>query len=220
MSDWKMDGKPALVLMHMQQGLVGKGTFIPGWFEPAKRAIVESGMINRIQDLLKAFRARKLPVIFISALPNPIGVLPAYGFLYRKIEEAKVDTSLLTSSRIREGLEVIPEMERRPDEPLLLNWLLGAFTNSGLDLVLKLKGVKTVVLGGFAQHSVVYTTAVQAGDLWYSTIIPSDASVAFIPRDKPGVSLELDKKVSEVVLEVMAPSISLVTTTADVIAHL
>jgi nicotinamidase-related amidase len=219
-SDWKMDGKPALILMHMQQGLVGKGTFIPGWFDAAKKGILESGMIPRIQDLLKAFREKNLPVIFVSALPNPIGTVPAYGWLYRKIEDAKIDTPLLDSPHIQQGLQVIPEMNRRPDEPLLYNWLLGAFTNSGLDLVLKLKGVRTIVLAGFAQHSVVYTTAVQAGDLWYSTIMPRDASVVFIPRDKPGATPELDKKVSEVVLDVMAPTISLVTTTADVIAHL
>jgi nicotinamidase-related amidase len=220
MSNWKMDGKPALIVMHMQQGLVGKGTFIPGWFGPAKKGIVESGMIAHIHDLLKAFRDKKLPIVFVSALPNPIGVVPAYGFLYRKIEEAEVSESILTSQRVRENLEVMPEMERRPTEPLLFNWLIGAFTNSGLDAVLKLANVKTVVLVGFAQHSVVYSTAVQAGDLWYSTIIPSDASVVFIPRENPGATPELDKKVSEVVLEVMAPSISLVTTTADVIAHL
>jgi hypothetical protein len=113
-------------------------------------------------------------------------------------------------------------MNRRPEEPLLFNWLLGGFTNSGLDVALRLRGVKTIVLGGFAQHSVVYTTALQAADLWYSTIIPRDASVVVVPRDRTGKigTPALDKKVSEVVLDVMAPTMSLVTTTADVIAHL
>lgn len=35
----KMDGELALVLMRMQQGLVGKGTFIPEWFACLKREV-------------------------------------------------------------------------------------------------------------------------------------------------------------------------------------
>ncbi len=210
MSDWKMDGKPALVLLHMQKGIASEGTFIPGWRNDALKAIKESGMIARMQDLLKAFRDKKLPVIFVSVLPNPIGTLPAYGKLFRKIEEAKLDANILTSASIRESLEVIPELGRRPEEPLLVNWLLGGFTNSGLDTVLKLKGVKTVVLAGFAAHQIVHTTAVQAADLWYSVIIPRDASI----------SPPAEIKAYEAMMDITAPLMTLVTTTDDVIAHL
>jgi len=115
---------------------------------------------------------------------------------------------------------VMEEMDRRPDEPVLYNWLLGGFTNSGLDLVLKTMGVDTVVLVGFAQNSVVYHTASQAGDLWYSTIVPSDASACYMPRVSPKYRDGIDELVSEVVLDQMFPFISLVTTTEDVIAHL
>ena len=210
MSDWKMDGKPALVILHMQKGIVSKGNFIPGWYEDSMKAIKESGMISRMQDLLKAFRDKKLPIIFVSVLPNPIGILPAYGTLYRKMEEAKLDANILTSPSIRESLELIPEMARRPEEPLLVNWLLGGFTNSGLDVMLKLKGVKTVILAGFAAHQIVYTTAVQASDLWYSVIIPRDASI----------SPSFERKAYEAMMDITAPLMTLVTTTDDVIAHL
>src|SRR4030042_1290637 len=112
MSEWKMDGKPALVLLHMQKGIASEGTFIPGWRDDSLKAIKDSGMITRMQELLKAFRAKGLPVIFVNVLPNPIGVLPAYGKLFRKIEEAKLDATLLNSPAIRESLEVIPELDR------------------------------------------------------------------------------------------------------------
>ena len=77
----------------------------------------------------------------------------------------------------------------------------------------------TIVLCGFALNSVVYHTAVQAGDLWYNCIIPSDTSAVYMPR-KPGEKPDIDEIVTKVVLEEMAPSLSLVTTAADVIAHL
>jgi len=64
MSDWKMKGKPALVILHMQQGIVGERGNIPGLYEEVKG----SGIIPRQQALLKAFRDRKLPVIYVTAL--------------------------------------------------------------------------------------------------------------------------------------------------------
>ena len=202
MSDWKMKGKPALVLLHMQQGISGECSNIPGLIE----AISGAGIIPRQQALLRAFRDKKLPVVYVTALhvtaeQNPAGVLPAYGGLFRLIESAQPTPN---------NLEVIPELAPRPGEPVLTNWVIGAFTNSGLDQVLKAKGVETVVLAGCVTHIAVYTAALQAVDLLYSVIIPRDACTA------PESQAEAEK----VVLDIMAPNIALVTGTEDVIAHL
>jgi nicotinamidase-related amidase len=213
MSDWEMDGKPALVILHMQEGMVGKGTFHPERHQSVVKAVRESGMLNCIQALLEAFRDKKLPVVFVNVLHNPFGASSAYGWLFQYAGEPEGSagfSGILDSSSMREELEVIPELNRRTEEPLLFNWLLGAFNNSGLDLILKFKGVKTVVLAGFTAHSVVYHTAVQAMDLRYSVIIPRDASVSPAPA----------QKAYEAVMDIMAPSIALVTTTEDVLSHL
>ncbi|MCD7853379.1 MAG: cysteine hydrolase [Oscillospiraceae bacterium] len=219
MKDWNMVGKPALVLLHYQEGIIGKGTWIQGWYEPAKKACIEAGMFEHTKELLDAFRAKGLPVVFVNALANPFGKLPAYGYLFDKNREHFNSAPLVENTELADGLAVMPEMERRPDEPVLYNWLLAGFTNSGLDAVLRAANVETIVLCGFALNSVVYHTAVQAGDLWYNTIIPSDTSAVYMPR-KPGEKPDIDEVVTGVVLEEMAPSLSLVTTAADVIAHL
>ena len=202
MSDWKMKGKPALVVLHMQQGIVGERANIPGLYEEVK----DTGIIPRQQALLSAFRDRKLPVIYVNALhvsneQNPAGTLPAYGNLYKMIELAKASPN---------NLEVIPELAPQPGEPVLINWLLGAFTNSGLDQVLKACGAETLVLVGYATHIVIYASAIEAADLWYSVIVPDDACAS---------SSSL-KKAHDLVLEIMCPTIALVTSTEDVIAHL
>jgi len=220
MQNWEMDGKPALVLLHMQEGIIGKGKWIEGWHEGAIEKCTSVGMFDRIQELLKAFREKGLPVIFVNAIPNPTGRLPAYGILFDKNRDLYSDVPMMENEDLREGLAVMPEMERRPDEPVLYNWLLGGFTNSGLDATLKNMGAQTVVLVGFAQNSVIYHTASQAGDLWFSTIIPADASAVYMPRKFPGDRPDIDEVVSTVMLENMAKFISLVTTTEDVIAHL
>jgi len=202
MSDWKMKGKPALVILHMQQGIVGKRGNIPGLYEEVK----EAGIIPHQQALLRAFRDRKLPVIYVNALhitsqQNPAGVLPAYGELFRLIEVAQPTPN---------NLDVIPELAPQSGEPVLINWIIGAFTNSGLAQVLKAHGAETLVLAGCATHIAVYTAALQAVDLLYSVILPADACT----------SPQSQAKAQEIVLDMMAPNIALVTTTEDVIAHL
>ncbi len=202
MSDWKMKGKPALVILHMQQGIVGERGNIPGLNEEVKG----SGIIPRQQSLLKAFRDRKLPVIYVTALhvnnqQNPAGVLPAYGNLFRLIEMAP---------QTPDNLEIIPELAPHPGEPVLCNWIIGAFTNSGLDQVLTACGAETLVLVGCVTQIAVYTAALQAVDRLYSVIVARDACAS--PQEQA--------KAQQVVLDIMAPNIALVTSTEDVIAHL
>ncbi|MCL1897194.1 MAG: cysteine hydrolase [Clostridiales bacterium] len=220
MQNWEMDGKPALVLLHMQNGIIGGGKWIKEWYDGLRETVTEMGMFDRIQELLAAFRERELPVVFVNVIPNAFGPMPKYGILMNQNVGMYDGTVMFENEDLKEGLAVMDEMDRRLDEPVLYNWLLGGFTNSGLDLVLKTMGVQTVVLVGFAQNSVVYHTAAQAGDLWYSTIVPSDGSACYMPRVSPKYREGIDELVSEVVLDQMFPFISLVTTTADVIAHL
>ena len=213
MSNWHIDGKPGLVVLHMQKGMLTKGTIHSDKFESVRKAVEESGMVNRIQALLKAFRDKKLPIIFVNVFHNPLGIPSTYGWLFKNVGEPERTAGMsdvMDSSLTRDDLQVIPELNRTADEPLLFNWFLGAFSNSGLDLVLKLNGVKTLVIAGFTGHAAVYNAAVQAVDLWYSAIIARDATAS------PAES----QKAYEAVMDIMAPHIALVTTTDDVIAHL
>jgi len=132
---------------------------------------------------------------------SPTGVLPAYGNLFRMIEAREV---------VPNSMAVIPEVAPQPGKPVLTNWFIGAFSNSGLDQVLKARGAETLVIVGYATHIAVYTAAVQSVDLMYSVILASDACT----------SPPSQVKAHEVVMDIMGPTIGLVTNTEDVIAHL
>jgi len=219
-----MPGRPGLVLMHMQNGLAGSQTMLPNWGADAAVAIKQSGMLNRIQDLLAAFRAKNLPVCFVNAhSTGSLGTVPMFGHIYKEMRAAGLEMDILHDEKTRYSLDVMPEMNRRPEEGVLINWNLGAFTMSGLDIWLRLRGVDTIVFCGFAGHSVVYTSTLQACDLWYNVVIPRDATCVLVPRVTLPVGTdiaEVDKKVEEVVFDILAPTYALVTSTDDVIQHL
>lgn len=212
-ADFEIVGRPALVLNHMQIGLAGEGLFIPNWGPNAKRGIDDSKMVEKCRQLADAFRAKGLPVIFVNAIPNPIGKVPAYGDLFREIEAANIPEPFFTDEHIRRGLEVMPEMGQIESDYVLYNWIIHAFTNSGLDMVLKKEHCDTIVWGGFAQNSVVYTSSLVAGDLFYNCIIPVDASYICVPPMTPGYHEGLDDIVAEAVIGVMAPTVNQCTDT-------
>jgi nicotinamidase-related amidase len=191
MSDWRMNGKPVLLILHMQHGIAGR----------YQELLTNSGVIRNQQALLEAFRSKNLPVIYVNVMHNPpvASKLPAYGFIWEH-------TSDTTNNP--KDLEVIPELAPQPGEPVLINWPTGAFNNSGLDSALKLCGAETLVAAGFSTNGVVYSVMQGAADRYYSTIIPKDASASS------------STKAHEVFMDLIAPALSLVTTTEDVIAHL
>ena len=224
MEEWQFPGKPALVVMHMQNGLAGSMTMMPTWSSDAAVAIRESGMVDRIQDLLAAFRDKQLPICFVNAhSTGSIGTAPEFGHIYKEFRSTRLEMDILHDEKLRHDLDVMPEMNRQRGEGLLINWNLGAFTMSGLDVWLKLRHVDTIVFCGFAGHSVVYTSTLQACDLWYNVVSPRDATCVLVPR----VTLpegwrmeEADEMVEKVTFDILAPIYSHVTNSADVIAHL
>ncbi len=204
MTDWKIKGKAALVIVHMQEGIMGSLSEI----STAKEAEALDPL-PRQQALLNAFRKRNLPVIYVNVDFSriPEGSILGYGIQSRRKKSAAENP---------QKMEVITELAPRPGEPVLTNWIWGAFTNSGLEQELRSRGVETLVIFGGALQIAVYNATVQASDLWYSVIIPEDACV---PTKKACVTPQL-KKIREVFVEEMFPRYALVTTTEDILAHL
>jgi maleamate amidohydrolase len=195
MTNWEMKGKPALLVLHMQPGIIGEK------FHPdSARAVKESGIIPRQQALLRAFRSKKLPVIYVNVKMVKIGGdIPVYGFLWKLTGSAEPSP---------EEVAVIPEVAPQAGELVLFNWPFGPFSNSGLEQALKVHQVDTLVPAGFSTNGVVLSAILGGSDLYCSQVVPSDASAS------PSL------KAHKAVMEEMAPALALVTTTEDIIAHI
>ena len=200
MSDWKMLGKPALLLIHMQRSIVEEGNALDRLGH--SRATRESGIIPRQQALLKAFRDKGLPVIYVNSITPTGARFPAYGSFWPFLEETKVNT-LGTPD-----VEVIDELAPQAGEPLFYNWLFGMFNGNNLEQYLKEHMIDTIVLSGVATRLAVGTAVYACTDRLFSVIVPEDAST------------DGNQELHDIIFRVLIPAISLVTTTEDVIAHL
>ncbi|QSE86346.1 cysteine hydrolase family protein [Rhodococcus koreensis] len=77
-----------------------------------------------------------------------------------------------------EKAEILPEMTFADGDFVVTHQRLGGFSDSGLDLLLRSRGITTVLLTGVATNMSVESTARQASDLGYRTVVVSDACSA------------------------------------------
>ncbi|MCE5253078.1 MAG: cysteine hydrolase [Actinomycetia bacterium] len=200
MTTWSLAGKPALLVVHMQNSLCKVGGGLEGMGHC--RAAREAGIIPNIQALQKAFRAKRLPVIFTVARHPAEFKLPAYGAFWPAARDLQVNLAGT------EDIEVIDELAPAPGEPIFYNWVFSIFQGNELDQYLAQQRVETVVLTGIATGMAIGYNSFALADRLYSLIVPSDTCA------------DGNEKLHQAVLDWMLPPIALITTAEDVIAHL
>jgi nicotinamidase-related amidase len=200
MTEWTLVGKTALLVVHMQNAICKA----PSPLEVLGhcRATWEDGVVLKMQDLLTAFRAKGLPVIFVSAHTPPDTKFPAYGKFWPSAKESEVNR---LGTR---DVDVIDELAPAPGEPLFYNWPFNIFVGNDLEQYLVDQGIETVVLVGVATGMAVVTAAFALADRLYNLIVPSDTTT------------DGNRELHEALIKWMIPAVALVTTSDDVIAHL
>jgi len=144
-----LDPKTALILVDLQNGIV---TY------PAVHPITE--VLKRAAALADAFRRHDLPVVLVNAT----GVAPG------RTEQAR------PRGEIPAGwTDLVPELDRQPEDHIVTKRTWGAFTNTDLDEHLKKLGVTQVVVAGVATSIGVESTARQAHELGLNVTLAVDA---------------------------------------------
>ncbi len=200
MSDWTMAGKPALLIVHMQNAVIK--TPSPLEVMGHGKAAHEEGVIDNIEKLVAEFRGKGLPVVYCVAHTPADTKWPAYGGFWQGCQQ--LDVNRLGTWDV----EIIDELKPAGEERIFYNWPFNVFERTGLDEHLKDLGVDTVVLVGVATGMSVGTAAWAIAERFYSLIVPVDATT------------DGNSEVHKVVCEAILPAIGLVTTTEDVVAHL
>ena len=176
----------ALVLIDLQHGILAMD------LAPYPASLV----VDRSKDLAARFRAAGAPVILVHVrlgegerpsghVDKPLAV-PAGGF--------PADWSELTT-----GL-------REPGDIVVTKHHWGAFTGTDLDLQLRRRGVKTIVLAGVATNFGVESTARSAWELTYDVVVVEDACTS---RAEPLHRFAIDNILPQIARVIAADDVTL-----------
>jgi nicotinamidase-related amidase len=166
----------ALLLMDFQNDVVDPAGAL-GRLGTADLVRGEGGTLDRAGVLLAMFRAAGRPVIhvavaFRSGYPDADPAVP--------LSRLCIELGCLLEGSW--GAAFVDALKPEGDEPVVVKRGMSAFAGTDLDLLLRLAGVRTLVLAGVASNLVVEATVRQGVDLGYRAVIPADASMGFTPE--------------------------------------
>lgn len=144
-----LDPKPALVIIDLQRGIVSFPTAHPS-----------ADVVENAAALADAFRERDLPVVLV----NVVGRAPG-----------RTEKVLNLSQLPPDWTELVPELNRQPQDHVVTKRTMGAFTGTDLEAHLKSLGVTQTILAGISTSSGVESTARHAYELGFNVTLVVDA---------------------------------------------
>jgi nicotinamidase-related amidase len=159
--------KTALLLLHWQNELVkpeGRLSY------PISGILATSGTVENMRAVLEASRNKGVFVVYVN-----VGHRPGYPEMPRN--PAPLAAGLINAKAFIAGtwgIEVIEELRPLEDEIVIVNFSTSGFTYTELDLLLRNRGITTVVLTGLATNWVIESTARDAFNRGYSVCTLND----------------------------------------------
>ena len=144
-----LDPKTALIVIDLQKGIVSR---------PSAHPIDD--VVKQAVALTEAFRRRDLPVVLVNVAGGARG----------RTEQPRVRQDLPAG-----WTDLIPELNRQPQDHVVTKRTPGAFTNTDLEAHLRALGVTQVVIVGVATSNGVEVTARQAFELGFNVTLAIDA---------------------------------------------
>jgi nicotinamidase-related amidase len=160
-ADLVLDPKrTALVVIDLQHGIVGRS--------PAPHTGPE--VVARAAALARATRAAGGQVVWVRVTPSPDE---------KDALAPPCDAGAVTpAGRPSDWADLVPELDRQPEDLLITKRQWGAFYGTELDLQLRRRGVRTIILCGISTNIGVESTARDAYERGYHQIFVEDATAA------------------------------------------
>lgn len=177
-------GKPALLVIDMQNDFC-----LPGApFEVCGSLSV----VPRIQELIEAFRAHGLPVVFVIREHRADG---SDVETTRRERFLKAGGAFIPGTR---GYALVDGLTPRPDESIVRKTRWSPFHKTDLEGMLRSRNVEVVVTAGVQTPNYIRSAAFDANSLDFEVVVSSDATGASDPDvhranliDMAGIGIEI-----------------------------
>ena len=152
-------GRTALVVIDLQRGIVGAN--------PAPHSGAD--VVARAASVARALRKAGGTVVWVRVTPSPDGNDALHPL---------TDAPPVSGERPPDWADLVPELDRAPQDIVITKRQWGAFYGTELDLQLRRRGVDTILLCGITTNIGVETTARDAYDRGYQQVFVEDATSA------------------------------------------
>jgi nicotinamidase-related amidase len=150
----------ALVLIDLQKGILGR----------ALAPVTSQELVVRGQALAERFRAAKATVVLVNVAFSPDGA----DMLRQPVDQA----APMPAGGLPAGWNEFPPGLMQAGDLQITKRQWGAFYGTEMDLQLRRRGIRTIVLGGVATQIGVESTARQAYEHGYELLIVKDATTS------------------------------------------
>ena len=143
-------------------------------------SLVNNTLIPNNQRLLKFFRENKLDVIHVTVGPELPDARDYYLPRRKKDLEQQQRTGYYTFPfKGTKQHEIIDPLKPLEGELVINKTSAGVFNSTGIDSILRKMHIENLVVTGVATNACVETTARDAADRWYNTVLVEDACGTF-----------------------------------------
>ena len=182
--------KTAIVVIDLQKGIASMPT----------QPHAAKDVIENTAKMLQAFRQNNMPVFLVRVASSPDGkdrLVPVTDTPGQSMGQMPPDWS-----------ELVPELSAVPSDIIITKKQWGAFYGTELDLQLRRRDIKTIVLCGISTNMGVESTARFAFEYGYNQVFAEDAMSSRAAEDH------------EFAIKKIFPRLGLVRSTADVLEAL
>jgi len=155
----------ALVLIDLQQGIVSMST----------KPLTAGQVIENAQKLTEVFHKAKAQVILVHVAGAPDGK----DMLHPESDEPMMRRGNMP----KDWADIVQQLTPSGNDLLITKRQWGAFYGTELDLELRRRRIKTIILGGIATNFGVESTARDAYERGYDLIFAVDAMAARTKAD-------------------------------------
>lgn len=171
--------KTALLVIDMQKDLVKTEG---GYFAPLFQAIQSNKVIENIARVIKGARETKVPIWHIATVHRKDGadVVPTItdfmlqGLVPKEMGEVMVEGT--------PGADFIDELRPAAEDYVVVKRRSSAFHNTDLDLLLRTRGIDTLILAGVVTNGCVENTSRDARQRDYHVLVLSDCCASIMPE--------------------------------------